>query len=146
VFVIAGLTRNLIVLNHDFSKIKKINRIKNKPRHSALDAESLCFQEIAGQARNDEKEKNLGNLTNLNKIVVQTIFLCVTLCNFFSFTEKHRGVFNPVNLFNLVKTWNVLYYKTPYNPQLAHIYDPIKVEAKINYHQREAERMQKLLN
>jgi transposase len=45
----------------------------------------------------------------------------------------------------LTITWNVLNYKTPYNPQLVHIYDPIKVEAKINYHQREMERMQKLL-
>ena len=45
----------------------------------------------------------------------------------------------------LTVTWNVLYYKTPYNPQLVHIYDPVKVEAKMNYHQREAERMQKLL-
>jgi transposase len=42
--------------------------------------------------------------------------------------------------------WNVLYYKRPYNPMLVHIYDPIKVEAKINYHQREMERMRKLLN
>jgi len=46
----------------------------------------------------------------------------------------------------LTVTWNVLYYKTPYNPQLIHIYDPLKVEAKISYHQREMERMQKLLN
>jgi transposase len=46
----------------------------------------------------------------------------------------------------LTVTWNVLYYKKPYNPQLAHIYDPVKVEAKIHYHQREVERMQKLLN
>jgi len=45
----------------------------------------------------------------------------------------------------LTVTWNVLYYKTPYNPQLVHIYDPVKVEAKFNYHQREMERMQKLL-
>jgi transposase len=45
----------------------------------------------------------------------------------------------------LTVTWNVLHYKIPYNPKLAHIYDPVKVEAKINYHQREAERMQKLL-
>ncbi|MDR1339497.1 MAG: hypothetical protein LBK58_05550 [Prevotellaceae bacterium] len=42
-------------------------------------------------------------------------------------------------------TWNVLYYKTPYNPSLVHIYDPVKVKASINYHQREMERMQKLL-
>jgi transposase len=46
----------------------------------------------------------------------------------------------------LTVTWNVLYYKTAYNPQLVHVYDPIKVEAKMNYHQMEMERMQKLLN
>lgn len=46
----------------------------------------------------------------------------------------------------LTVTWNVLYYKTPYNPLLVHVYDPIKVEAGINYHQREMERMQKLLS
>jgi hypothetical protein len=45
----------------------------------------------------------------------------------------------------LTVTWNVLYYKTPYNPHLAHIYDPVKVESKMNYHQRELERIQKLL-
>ena len=45
----------------------------------------------------------------------------------------------------LTITWNVLYYKVPYNPQTVHVYDPIKVEAKINYHQREMERMQNLL-
>jgi len=55
----------------------------------------------------------------------------------------------------LTVTWNVLYYQKPYfvlrtkykyNPLLVHVYDPVKVEAKINYHQREVERMQKLLN
>jgi transposase len=46
----------------------------------------------------------------------------------------------------LTVTWNVLYYKAPYNPQMVHIYDPSKVEAKINYHQREIERMKKLQN
>ena len=45
----------------------------------------------------------------------------------------------------LTVTWNVLYYKTPYNPQRVYVYDPAKVEAKINYHQREMERMNKLL-
>jgi hypothetical protein len=45
----------------------------------------------------------------------------------------------------LTITWNVISYKTPYNPKLAHIYDPVKVEAKIDYYQREMERMQKLL-
>jgi len=46
----------------------------------------------------------------------------------------------------LTVAWNVLYYKTPYNPQLIHIYNPIKIEAKINYHHREIERMQKLFS
>jgi transposase len=44
----------------------------------------------------------------------------------------------------LTVTWNMLYYKTPYNPQLVHIYDPRKVEAKIAYHKKEIERMQNL--
>jgi hypothetical protein len=46
----------------------------------------------------------------------------------------------------LTVTWNVLQYKTPYNPKMVQIYDPVKVEAKINYHQREMQRMQKLLS
>jgi transposase len=46
----------------------------------------------------------------------------------------------------LTVTWNVLFYKTPYNARLAHVYDPIKVAAKIHYHQLEVQRMQKLLN
>jgi transposase len=45
----------------------------------------------------------------------------------------------------LTITWNVLYHKTPYNPRLVYVYDPIKVKAKMNYHQCEMERMQKLL-
>ena len=45
----------------------------------------------------------------------------------------------------LTVTWNVLYNKTPYNQKLVHIYDPIKVQARMNYHQHEMERMQKLL-
>ena len=45
----------------------------------------------------------------------------------------------------LTVTWNVLYYKIPYNPLLVHTYDSKKVEARIDYHQREMERMQKLL-
>jgi len=45
----------------------------------------------------------------------------------------------------LTVTWNVLHYKSPYNQKLAHIYDPVKVEAKIGYHKREMERMQKLI-
>jgi len=45
----------------------------------------------------------------------------------------------------LTVTWNVLYYKEHYNPKLVHVYDPIKVKAKVNYHQHEIERMRKLL-
>ena len=45
----------------------------------------------------------------------------------------------------LTVTWNVLYNKTPYNPKTVHIYDPIKAEARINYHQREMELIRKLL-
>jgi len=45
----------------------------------------------------------------------------------------------------LTVTWNVLYYKKPYNPQLVHVYDPIKVKAKMKYHQSKMERMQELL-
>jgi transposase len=44
----------------------------------------------------------------------------------------------------LTVTWNVLQYKTPYNPHIAHIYDPVKVEAKIDYHRREIARIQEL--
>jgi transposase len=46
----------------------------------------------------------------------------------------------------LTVAWNILSLKTPYNPQLVHVYDPLKVEAKILYHQREIERIQKLGN
>jgi hypothetical protein len=42
-------------------------------------------------------------------------------------------------------TWNVLYYQTPYNPQRVHIYDPVKIAAKVSYHKCEVERMEKLL-
>ena len=45
----------------------------------------------------------------------------------------------------LTITWNVLFYKNPYNPRLVYIYDPIKVQAKICYHQFEMERIRKLL-
>jgi transposase len=45
----------------------------------------------------------------------------------------------------LTVIWNVLYSKTPYNPKRAHIYDPVKVAAKIHYHRQEMERMQKLM-
>ena len=43
-----------------------------------------------------------------------------------------------------VVIWNVLYYQQPYNPTLLPIYDPQKLSAKINYHQKEFDRLQKL--
>ena len=46
----------------------------------------------------------------------------------------------------LVITWNLLNDKTPYNPNLVHIYDSVKVSAKIAYHEKEIEKAAKLLN
>jgi transposase len=45
----------------------------------------------------------------------------------------------------LVIIWHILSEKTPYNPGLVHIYDPVKVEHKIKYHEREIERAKKLI-
>jgi len=46
----------------------------------------------------------------------------------------------------LVIIWHVLNDKVLYNPKLAHIYDPVKVENKIKYHEREIEKAKKLIN
>ncbi|KAA6326468.1 hypothetical protein EZS27_024433, partial [termite gut metagenome] len=46
----------------------------------------------------------------------------------------------------LTVSWHVLHDKCPYNPLLAHVYDPVKVAAKIAYHKREIERTEKLLS
>ena len=45
----------------------------------------------------------------------------------------------------LVIIWHILSEKTQYNPQLVHVYDPVKVEHKIKYHEREIERAKKLI-
>jgi transposase len=45
----------------------------------------------------------------------------------------------------LVIIWHILSEKTQYNPKLVHIYDPVKVEHKIKYHEREIERAKKLI-
>jgi len=45
----------------------------------------------------------------------------------------------------LVVVWNLLKNNEPYNPALVHIYDPVKVERSIAYHQKEIERVSKLL-
>ena len=43
-----------------------------------------------------------------------------------------------------VVVWNILKDLTPYNPALQVVYEPVKLEAKIRYHQREMERIAKL--
>jgi transposase len=45
----------------------------------------------------------------------------------------------------LVIMWHILSEKTQYNPSLVHIYDPVKVEQKIKYHEKEIERAKKLI-
>jgi transposase len=45
----------------------------------------------------------------------------------------------------LVIIWNILNDSKPYNPTLVHIYDPVKVARSIAYHQKEIERVSKLL-
>ena len=45
----------------------------------------------------------------------------------------------------LVIIWNIIKDNKPYNPTLAHIYDPVKVARSIAYHQKEIERASKLL-
>jgi transposase len=44
-----------------------------------------------------------------------------------------------------VLIWNVLYYKQEYNPEKLIVYDPGKLQAKISYHQKECDRLQKLI-
>lgn len=43
-----------------------------------------------------------------------------------------------------VIVWNVLYYEQAYNPQRLQIYEPGKVQAKMNYHQKEFARLELL--
>jgi hypothetical protein len=45
----------------------------------------------------------------------------------------------------LVIIWHILSEKTQYNPRPVHIYDPVKVEHKIKYHEREIEKAKKLI-
>jgi hypothetical protein len=40
--------------------------------------------------------------------------------------------------------WNVLYFKHAYNPDMLTVYEPGKVQAKMNYHQKELDRLEKL--
>ena len=45
----------------------------------------------------------------------------------------------------LVIIWSMLNDNKPYNPSLVHIYDPVKIERSIAYHQKEIEKASKLL-
>jgi len=45
----------------------------------------------------------------------------------------------------LVIIWHILSEKTQYNPNLVRIYDPVKVEHKIKYHERELEKARRLI-
>jgi transposase len=44
-----------------------------------------------------------------------------------------------------VLIWNILYYDQPYNPNKLIVYSPDKLQAKINYHQKEFTRLEKIL-
>ena len=44
-----------------------------------------------------------------------------------------------------VLIWNVLYYEQAYNPEKLIVYEPGKLHAKILYHQKEYDRLQKLI-
>jgi len=44
-----------------------------------------------------------------------------------------------------VLIWNVLYFNQVYNPEKLIIYDPGKLQAKLSYHQKEYDRLQKLI-
>jgi transposase len=44
-----------------------------------------------------------------------------------------------------VLIWNVLYYEQAYNPEKLIVYEPGKIHAKILYHQKEHDRLQKLI-
>jgi transposase len=46
----------------------------------------------------------------------------------------------------LVIIWHVLKEKTQYNPCLVHIYDPVKLEHKIKYHEREIVKAKQLIS
>jgi len=44
-----------------------------------------------------------------------------------------------------VLIWNVLNYEQTYNPQRLIVYDPVSLQAKISYHQKEGDRLRNLL-
>jgi len=44
-----------------------------------------------------------------------------------------------------VVIWNVLFYQENFNTKKLIVYEPVKVQAKMNYHQKEFERLEKLL-
>lgn len=42
--------------------------------------------------------------------------------------------------------WNMLEQNKPYDPALIRAYDPVKVSERINYYQREIQRLQRITN
>jgi transposase len=44
-----------------------------------------------------------------------------------------------------VLIWNVLYYQEGYNPEKLIVYSPVKLQAKMDYHQREFDKLSKLI-
>ena len=44
-----------------------------------------------------------------------------------------------------VVVWNVLYFKQPYDSEKLIVYDPQKLQAKLNYHQKEYSRIERLI-
>jgi hypothetical protein len=45
-----------------------------------------------------------------------------------------------------VVIWNILKYKTEYNPVLMPVYDPVKMRTRMIYHKKEYETAANLLN
>jgi transposase len=89
----------------------------------------------------------------LRAILVQIAWAAARIKNSF-FMEKYRRLamrksnkkaIIAITRKLLVVTWNILSTKQAYNPLMAHIYDPVKVAAKIEWHQKEIERVNKLL-
>ena len=44
----------------------------------------------------------------------------------------------------LTVVWHVLSEDKPFNPQLLPVYDPRKMQMKVNYHRKEIEKLEKL--
>jgi transposase len=107
--------------------------------------------ESAGKYKSTATTK--GN-KHLRAIIVQVAWAaCRTKGSFFmdKFTKlairkSRKKALVAIGRKMLVIMWHILSEKTQYNPCLVHIYDPVKVEHKIKYHEREIERAKKLIS